>query len=155
MAYSSREIIEQLLADFDAYLNYSDIAFEGFRLDPIKLEELYSDYGLGRVAIYENNAQTVQRVQASIPSMANQFYGVDISVQFGLAKDNQDNAEFIALDIKDSLIEWVAQYTAFTSTGNQLLALSFDSVNSISRNTKWCTISCTLSTKRDYLNLIN
>jgi hypothetical protein len=153
MVYSSREIIEQLLADFDRYLNYADIAFEGFRLDPIKLEVLTADYGLGRVAIYESSAQTVQRVNASVPSMANQFYGVDISVQFGLAKDNQDNAEFIALDIKDSLIGWVSSYNSFTSTGNQLLAISFDSVNSISRNDKWCTISCTLSTKRDILNL--
>ena len=149
---SSQEILTVLRNSFDAYLNWSDVSFEMFRIEPIRLETRWEMYGMARVAIYEQNATTSLSVDAGRPYQVRQNYGVDISVRYSTTKDNQDDAEFIALDIKDKLIEWIWAFKAFEQTEQTLFALKLDSITPISRNDKFCTLTVNLfSTRKIYI----
>jgi len=150
---SSSDIIEVFIQSFGNFLNMDGIAIEGYRLEPVKLESRHEVYGLGRVAFYEQGSSSSLKVDSGKAFQLRQNYGVDISVQYSTQKDNQDNAEFIALQIKDKLNEWLWDFSAFTETDQTLFSLQVDTIGALSRNERFCTLTVNLFSTRSNLDL--
>jgi hypothetical protein len=105
-------------------------------------------YGAFRIAFYEQNAVSSLKVDGGKTYHYRQNYGVDISVRYSTTKDNQEEAEFLALDIKDKLLAWLYDFKAFEQTEQTLFSLQVDSVSSLSRNDKFCTMTVNLFSTR-------
>lgn len=144
----SRDILTLLRDSLAEYLDDGRIVIERYRMSLQDLESR-NEYPYARIAIYELTEQTKQFVDDYRANMTNTTWGMDISVRRGYQNLGAEDAELIMLDIKDSVVQWLATTQFATLTDLRLNYLGYQQTTVIQRNTKYTTQTLQLIGQKD------
>jgi hypothetical protein len=146
----SRDIIENLIADLETYIDDSNVMYEKYRELPEDLENRKITVN-ARIAMYMDSEQEVIKYGAEKPADSRQQINFDISVIRGYRNENADNAELRALDLKDKIIDWIKQLDAFTVSDSSIHSFGYDSSSGFTRKKQYITMTLRCSGQRDLL----
>ena len=144
----SRRIIDTLTADLKSFINDNKVLFEKYRELPEDLEPR-QDIRKARIALYNEDEDEITKVGAEKPADSRQRYGIDISVVKAYRGDNAHNAELVALDFKDGILDWVKDVDAFTVTDGSISSFGYDGATGFVRRKRYVTMTLRFSGQKD------
>lgn len=147
----SRRIIDTLTADLKAFINDNDVVFEKYRELTEDLEPR-QDIRKARIALYNEDEDEITKVGAEKPADSRQRYAIDISVVKAYRNDDAENAELVAVDYKDSILDWVKGVDAFTVTDGSISSFGYDGATGFVRRKRYVTMTLRFSGQKDLVS---
>lgn len=136
----SRQVIELLLADMKTTIDDDEVIWEKYRERAEDMEPR-QDVTKIRVSLYNEDEDSIVKIDSEKPADSIQRYAIDINVLRAYRGDNADNHELVALDMKDEIIEWIKTVNAYSVTNGAISSFGYDGATGFLRRNRYATMT--------------